>query len=100
MIKILEKTEDFKKEIEEGTILVDFFATWCGPCKMLGPVLESYAKQNPTLKILKVDIDNHPELAREFAIMSVPTLMVFKEGNKVKKETGFRNTNELDDLLK
>lgn len=100
MIKLLEKTEDFKKEIEEDTVLVDFFATWCGPCKMLAPVLEAYEKNNQDIKILKIDVDSHPDLAKEFTIMSVPTLMVFKDGKQVKKESGFRNTNELDELLK
>ena len=100
MIKLLEKTEDFQSEIEKDTVLVDFFATWCGPCKMLTPVLEAYEKNNQDIKILKIDIDSHPDLAKEFAIMSVPTLMVFKDGQQTKKESGFRNSSELDDLLR
>lgn len=100
MIKLLEKSNEFNEEIKDSVVLVDFFATWCGPCKMLMPVLESYEKEHPELKILKVDIDLYPELAKEYAIMSVPTLLVFKDGKLQKKDLGFKNNAELDDLLR
>lgn len=100
MIKFLEKEEDFKKEIQSEIILVDFFATWCGPCKMLSSVLSAYAEEHPDIPILKIDIDQFPNLAREFAIMSVPTLLVFKNGKIEKKELGFRSKEELEFLVK
>lgn len=100
MIKILEKEEDFKTEIQKELVLVDFFATWCGPCKMLSAVLSQYAEENTELNILKIDIDRFPNLAREFAIMSVPTLLVFKEGKLARKELGFRSKEELENLVK
>lgn len=100
MIKLLEKSDDFSEEIKSQVVLVDFFATWCGPCKMLMPVLESYEKEHSDMKILKVDVDLYPELAKEYTIMSVPTLLVFKDGKMVKKESGFKNSTELDNLLK
>lgn len=100
MIKLLNSSEDFQKEVQGEKVLVDFFATWCGPCKMLMPVLESYEKEHNDLKILKVDIDLFPDLAKEYAIMSVPTLAVFKNGKLEKKESGFRNNAELDQLLR
>lgn len=100
MIKFLEKEEDFKKEIQSEIILVDFFATWCGPCKMLSSVLSTYAEEHPDITILKIDIDQFPNLAREFGIMSVPTLLVFKNGKIEKKELGFRSKEELEFLVK
>lgn len=100
MIKLLEKSNEFNEEIKDSVVLVDFFATWCGPCKMLMPVLEGYEKSHPELKILKVDIDLYPELAKEYAIMSVPTLLVFKDGKLQKKDSGFKNTTELDSFLR
>ena len=71
------ENEDFNEEVKEGVVLVDFFATWCGPCKMLGPVLEEIAKEQTDLKIVKVDVDQHESLAQQFGIMSVPTLVLF-----------------------
>ncbi len=100
MIKLLEKESNFQEEIKDSIVLVDFFATWCGPCKMLAPVLESYEKTHEEVKIIKVDVDQHPNLAKEYTIMSVPTLLVFKNGNLEKKESGFKNSNEIEQLLK
>ena len=77
------KTNDFNREVlqSEVPVLVDFFATWCGPCKMLGPVLESVAQQfQGRAKVVKVDIDESPELAEQYGITAVPTLMVFNAG--------------------
>lgn len=100
MIKLLEKENNFQEEIKDPVVLVDFFATWCGPCKMLAPVLENYEKTHEEVKIIKVDVDQHPNLAQEYTIMSVPTLLVFKNGNLEKKESGFKNSNEIEQLLK
>ena len=80
MAKIV-STEEFREEIKNGVTLVDFFATWCGPCKMLAPVLEELATEmEGKAKIIKVDIDESAELADEFRISSVPTMMIFKDG--------------------
>lgn len=83
------ENEDFNEEVKEGVVLVDFFATWCGPCKMLGPVLEEIAKEQTDLKIVKVDVDQHESLAQQFGIMSVPTLVLYKDGRPVKQMSGF-----------
>lgn len=83
------KNEDLKDLIKEGNVLVDFFATWCGPCKMLGPELEELANERSDFKIIKVDIDEHQDLARIYGIMSVPTLLYFKNGSLVKQQSGF-----------
>lgn len=78
--------EDFKNEVKEGIVIVDFYATWCGPCKMLSPVLEEVSD---TFKVIKVDVDKHEDLAKEFGIMSVPTIMIYKDGNIEKSLVGF-----------
>lgn len=89
MLKIV-NSDEFKSEIENGVVLVDFFATWCGPCKMLAPVLEGLSSEmEEKAKIIKVDIDQNPDLADKFEISSVPTMMVFKDGEKVDKMVGF-----------
>jgi thioredoxin 1 len=85
---IIEGTnEEFEKLTSEGLVLVDFFATWCGPCKMLAPVLESVSKDT-NINIIKVDVDKEEMLARKFGIMSVPTLIMFKDGEILSKQTG------------
>lgn len=88
--------KDFK-ELTKGTILVDFFATWCGPCKMLANVLEDLESD---IKVLKVDTDEFENLAREYKIMSIPTLILFKDGKEVKKNIGFLDEERLEEFLK
>lgn len=90
MIKHLEKIEDFDKEISKD-VIVDFYADWCGPCKMLGPVLEE-----TNFNVLKVNVDDFQELAIKYGVMSIPTLIRFKNGEEVKKVIGFRTKEELE----
>ncbi|OOM06646.1 thioredoxin [Clostridium saccharobutylicum] len=88
-MKIVNSAE-FKNEIESGIVLVDFFATWCGPCKMLAPVLEGLSSElEGKAKIIKVDIDQSPDLADQFQISSVPTMIIFKDGQKADMLVGF-----------
>lgn len=94
------ENEDFNEEVKEGIVLVDFFATWCGPCKMLGPVLEEIAKEQTDLKIVKVDVDQHESLAQQFGIMSVPTLVLYKDGRPVKQMSGFMPKDALLEWIK
>lgn len=82
------KDENFGETIRKGLWLVDFYADWCGPCKMLMPILEEI---DGDIDILKVNVDHHPELAKEFKVMSIPTLIYFKEGHLVKRITGFQS---------
>ena len=98
MIKYLEK-ENFDDEIAKGRILVDFYATWCGPCKMFGPVFEEVEKEQD-FNFVKIDVDKYPEIARKYGVMSIPTVILFKDGMEVKRYTGFMARDQFDDFLK
>lgn len=88
--------QDFNELVKEGLHLVDFYAEWCGPCKMMGPVLESI---DDKVDIIKVNIDEHEDLAREYRIMSIPTLMFFKDGEVKETFIGFRGNEELEKCI-
>lgn len=91
--------QNFKELIKEGKVIVDFFATWCGPCKMLGPVLEKVAESYKDVKFVKIDVDECPNISKEFGIMSVPTLLKFENGNLIDKRIGYQNIEELKNWL-
>lgn len=83
-------TQEFNELMNEKAVLVDFFATWCGPCKMLSPVLEGVAeKMKDKVTIVKVDVDRSPDLAAKFGVMSVPTMIMFKNGRQVDAFSGY-----------
>ena len=81
--------ESFDSLISDGLVLVDFFATWCGPCKMLSPILEELASDRASVKIVKIDVDENSNLAKKYGIMSVPTMLLFKDGSLVSSKNGF-----------
>ena len=95
MLKHINSVEEFDNEVKEGLVLVDFFATWCGPCRMLSPVLEEVSEENQDLKVLKIDVDEVSALAARYGIQSIPTLMLFKNGQRVETRTGYQNKNQL-----
>lgn len=90
MIKYLEK--DFHEEIKDKKILVDFYASWCGPCRMLTEVLESIEDK---IDILKVDVDKFPEISAEYGVMSIPYLILFENNQVIKSHIGYLNEEEL-----
>ena len=97
-MKVLHINKDnFHKEVlnSEKPVLLDFFASWCGPCRMVGPILDEIAKEREDIKVCKVDIDEQPELASRYRIMSVPTLMVLKDGNIVEQSVGARPKHQI-----
>ena len=95
--------DNFESEVlkSEGFVLVDFFADWCGPCKMLAPVLNEIAEENEgTVKVLKVNVDSSPEIAGHFGIQSIPTLILFKDGEPVKSSVGFVSKEQIEAMWK
>lgn len=94
MIKYLENN-DLDSKLKDKKILVDFYADWCGPCKMLGTILEEM-----DFPILKINVDKFPELARKYGVMSIPTIILFDNGKEIKKNIGFLSKNELEEFLK
>ncbi|HDI0769165.1 thioredoxin [Staphylococcus argenteus] len=91
---------DFDSKVESGVQLVDFWATWCGPCKMIAPVLEELAAYyEGKADILKLDVDENPSTAAKYEVMSIPTLIVFKDGQPVDKVVGFQPKENLAEVL-
>lgn len=89
-------TAEFDALINEGkTVLVDFFATWCGPCKMLAPVLEEVAPDYPDVEFVKIDVDTDTDLARRYGVSVIPTLFVIKNGENTASTKGYLNADEL-----
>ena len=92
---------NFNEEVlnAKGVVVVDFFATWCGPCKMLTPVLESIDNEMENIKVVKVDIDESRRLAMNYGIQSVPTIKIFKDGREVVTRVGFQPKETLENII-
>lgn len=101
MAEITLTGENFEKEVlkSDKPVLVDFWATWCGPCMMIAPILEEVAEENDHIKVGKINVDEQAELARQFGIVSIPTLILFKDGKEVKKEIGLLSKAEIEQLI-
>ena len=92
---------NFEEEVirSDKPVLVDFWATWCGPCRMLAPVIEEISEERNDIKVCKIDVDEEPGLAAEYGIQSIPTLIVFKDGKPVKKSIGVRPKDDIIAML-
>lgn len=89
MVKEIESKEEFAEAIKyDGLVVIDFFATWCGPCKYIAPILDDIAKENPTVKFIKVDVDKFGDIAKEYVITAMPTFIYLKESKEVHRIRG------------
>ena len=93
--------ENFEQEVLQSTkpVLLDFWSSWCGPCRMLSPVVDEVAEERTDVKVGKVNVDEQPELAGQFGVMSIPTLLVFEQGKLVRQAVGARPKASVLDLL-
>ena len=92
---------NFNEEVlnAKGVVVVDFFATWCAPCKMLAPVLEEVASEMGEVKVLKIDVDESPETATKYGVQSIPTIKIFKDGAEVETKVGFMPKDILKEAI-
>jgi len=93
------ENENFNEIIKSGLTLVDFYADWCGPCKMLSPIIEEVAVELNDLKIIKVNVDEHGDIAQKYGVMSIPTLILFKDGNEIDKSIGFMPKEDMIEFI-
>lgn len=89
--------ENFQEKVASGTVILDFYADWCAPCRMIGPVLEQIAEEHPELKVVKVNVDENIDLANNFGVKGIPALFVLKEGKTVAQRAGFMPKEALID---
>lgn len=94
--------ENFEEEVlkSETTVLIDFYAEWCAPCKMLSPIIEQIAEENNHIKVVKINVDELQELAAKYEVMSIPTLVVIKNGQEVNRSVGFISKSQILELVK
>lgn len=88
-------SENFVEKTSTGVVLVDFYADWCGPCKMIAPILEEIAKEMTDVTIVKVDVDASGDIAAKYQVQSIPNLVIFKDGNAVDQIVGFTSKNDI-----
>ena len=99
VVKLTEK--NFEKEVLKAkeTVIVDFYADWCGPCKMQSPILDEIAEERANVKVCKINVDEEPEITENYNIMSIPTMMVFKNGDKTKEFVGLTPKEKILDEI-
>lgn len=99
MIKEINNAKEFDEEIKTGKVVVDFYAVWCGPCKMLAPVVEKVVNENPDYTLLRVNVDDNAELSDRYNIVSIPMLIYFKDGKIANANVGYIGEAEVKKLL-
>lgn len=95
-------SENFEKEVlqSDKPVLIDFYADWCGPCKMLSPIVDEVAEENTDIKVVKINVDNAQDLAMKYQVMSIPTLVVIRDGREVNRSIGLIDKSEVISLIK
>ncbi|AHI52488.1 thioredoxin [Spiroplasma culicicola] len=100
MAKILNTVDEFNTQISQGTTLVDFYADWCGPCKMLAPIFEQVSTENTNTAFVKVNTDELGEIANKYEVRSIPTIIKFENGQEVARHVGMMGKDQLVDFSK
>ena len=95
-------SSNFEEEVlnSDKTVLIDFYADWCGPCKMFSPIIESVAEENEDVKVVKIDVDNAQDLAIKYQVMSIPTIVVIKNGKEVNRNVGVVSKSQIVEMVK
>ena len=95
-------SENFEEEVlkSDKTVLIDFYADWCGPCKMFSPIIESVANENEDIKVVKIDVDNAQDIAMKYQVMSIPTTVIIKNGQEVNRAVGMMSKSDLVEMVK
>ena len=95
-------SQNFEEEVikSEKPVLIDFYADWCGPCKMLSPIIDEIAEENSEIKVVKVNVDDSQDLAMKYQVMSIPTLVVIKNGEEVNRSVGLIDKSQVENLIK
>ena len=99
MVKEIKDTE-YETVIKEGKVVIDCYAPWCGPCKMISPIIDSFSEEITTTKFYKINVDEAEKITKDFNIMSIPTLLIFENGELKDKVVGLRSKSELEEIFK
>lgn len=101
-VEKIKTMDDFKNIVLKNNqvVLVDFYADWCGPCKIFSPIVDEVAQENDEIKVVKVNVDELPDIALDYKVMSIPTLVVIKDGNEVSRSVGVIEKSQILDMLK
>ena len=91
--------ENFESIVSNGTVLVDFFAEWCGPCKMMSPIIDEIAEERNDITVAKLNVDDAVEIATKFNVLSIPTLVIFKDGKEVSRIVGLQSKDKILSIL-
>ena len=99
MVKEIKDTE-YEKVIEKGKVVIDCYAPWCGPCKMISPIIDKLSEEINNVSFYKINVDDAEKITSDFNIMSIPTILIFEDGKLKEKVVGFKSKSELEELIK
>lgn len=100
-MEVLEINEnEFDEKVKNGKVVIDCYAPWCGPCRALSPIIDEIAKENESVSFYKLNVDNAENIARKFGIMSIPTILIFDNGELKNKSVGFKGREQIEEIIK